>query len=246
MIEASAARWPLLSAVYHRVRKRGQYPTDRAAQIAIEGARRSGRLRMRATRFVYKAQPGPRLAPGEQPPQLEPIITLVPIYPTDIFDHWDLERSCARLRRDAKSKSNVWYHQIEVHHDDEQNLWPSEPEASPPTKTAPEPPKEPINLPRSEWSEVPAGSPKDSPILEGPKRPEDVTPRVWLAIVAISEVERADHICSTDIDQDDLLIRARRRMPERSPGTRVSLGLRTLQTAQAYLRKQRNKPGPRG
>ena len=90
---------------------------------------------MRATRFEYKAQPGLRLAPGEQPPRLEPIITPVLIYPTDIFDHWDLERSCARLRRDAKGKSIVWYRQIEIHPDDAQNLWPSEPE------TTPKPPK---------------------------------------------------------------------------------------------------------
>jgi hypothetical protein len=205
--------WLLLNAVYHRVLARS--PSPEAAKIAISEARRNGGLRMRASQHEHEAQPGLRLAPGEQPPQIPPLITPdFPIYPTDHFQHWDWERSCAS-RRDPKTRSLFWYHHIEVRQDDVLEM-----EASPQPKAATEPPK----------------------VLKRPqKRPKDVTPRVWLAVLAIDEVERVEHICSTDVDQGDLLTRAQKRMPERSPGKRVPLGLRTLQAAQAY-RREHGKP----
>ena len=52
--------WLLLRKVYHCVRKLRQYPTDRAAQIAIAEARRGKRLRMRAELREYVPRPDSR------------------------------------------------------------------------------------------------------------------------------------------------------------------------------------------
>ena len=240
MTKASGERWPLFSVVYNRGFANGLTPE--AAKIAVSEAWRSGRLRMRTVRCEYRAQPGICLARGEEPPQLKPIITPdFPLHPTITFTKpWDWERSRAS-RRDAVTKSLFWYYQIEVHPDDVRALWPQEPKAPPQTEAAPESQKIPLSCRVPSGARFGRNRPKDSPMLEGLKKPEDVRRGVWLAVLAIDEVERVEGICSTDIDQDDLLIRAKRRMPERSSGKRVSLGLRTLQTAQAYRRK-RDKP----
>jgi hypothetical protein len=114
------AEWMLLSAVYHHVL--AQSPSPEAAKIAISTARKSGRLRMRATVHEHKARPDLRLT-GERPPQIPPVITPDhPVCQTDIFDHWDWERSEAS-RRDSETKSLFWYHPIEVNAKDAIACW---------------------------------------------------------------------------------------------------------------------------
>jgi hypothetical protein len=176
---------------------------------------------MRCELREHKARPDLQLALGEKLPPNPPVITPDYSIPPDaIFCHWDWERSYAN-RRDPETKSLFEYINIAIHRDDELACWPE-------VIATVDPPQ--------------AELPNSSPMSEELQRPENVSPRVWLAVLAIDEVERQEHIHSTDISQPDLLARARRQMPERSPGKRIPLGMRTLQFAEAY-RRGRNKPG---
>ena len=158
-----SATWLLLSAEYHRVLARS--PSPGAAEIAISEARQNGRLRMRAVRDEYKAQPG-RFTLGEQPPQLPPIVTPdCPIYATDNFDHWDWDRNEAS-RRDSETKSLFWYRQIEVNRDDAQMLWP---EKAPVEAT--------VAVVEPAWPGLKA------------EKPKDVAPKVWVAMRALATLE---------------------------------------------------------
>jgi hypothetical protein len=235
-----SASWPLLSAVYHRVRAR--MPTDQAAQIAIWNMRRGGRLRMRAELREHKARPDPRLASGQKPPPIEPKITPdypihptdvfqeqpeiepkikpdYPILPTDVFQEWDWEDSHA-IRRDEESRALFEYVNIVVHPDDVLACWPELTEPTAATTTVD---------PSREWSEVRVAL----------KRPEGVTPRVWAAVQAIDALVREEHVDSAALPQDVLLKRVRGRMPVGSkPNERVPVGKRTMQEALAFRRKR--------
>jgi len=158
------AEWMLLSAVYHRVLAQSLSPE--AAKIAISTARKNGQLRMRATVHEHKAQPDLRLAPGEQPPQIPPVITPDhPICPTDTFDRWDWERNDAS-RRDSETQSLFWYRQIEINQEDALALCP---EKAPAESTAAA-----IEL---AWPGLKA------------KKPNDIEPKVWSAMKALAAVE---------------------------------------------------------
>jgi hypothetical protein len=221
-----SASWLLLSAEYHRVRAR--MPTDRAAQIAIAEARRGGRLRMRAELRMHEARPDLRLAPGEKPPAIQPkIIPDYPILSTDVFQKWDWGYSRA-TRWDEETKTLFEYVNIVVHRDDALACWP-ELAASAPMATV-----DPSRI------EVQAGLPNSSPMSEELQRPEGVTALVWITVQIVDALERENHVDFPAINQEELLQRVRRRMPEREtvPGTRISVGLRTLQLAQAYRRRR--------
>jgi hypothetical protein len=220
--------WLLLSAVYHRVRAR--MPTDRAAQIAIAEARRGGRLRMRAELRVHEARPDLCLALGEKPPAIQPnIIPDYLILSTDVFQKWDWEYSRA-TRWDEKTRTLFEYVNIVVHRDNAFACWPELAAPAAPTAATVDPPR----------SEVQAGLPNGSPMSEGLQRPEGVTALVSITVQIIDALEREKRADFTAINQEELLQRVRRRMPEREtvPGTRISVGLRTLQLAQAYRRKR--------
>jgi hypothetical protein len=125
-VREAKARWPLLRTVYHRVLALSLSPE--AAKIVIREAYRGKRLRMRAMRREYRAQPDVRLAPGEEPPQIRPIVTPscplpVPDAGDPYWDHWDWERSNAS-HRDCRTRSLFRYEHIEVHPDDVSLLCP--------------------------------------------------------------------------------------------------------------------------
>ena len=171
------------------------------------------------------------LALGEKPPAIQPnIIPDYPILPTDVFQKWDWEYSRA-TRWDEKTRTLFEYVNIVVHRDNACACWPEL--AAPgeaPTAATVDPPR----------SEVQAGLPNGSPMSEGLQSPEGVTARVWITVQIIDALEREKRADFTVIDQPELLQRVRRRMPEREtvPGTRISVGLRTLQSAQGYRRKR--------
>jgi hypothetical protein len=192
---------------------------------------------MRAARHEYKARPGLRLAPGEQPPKLAPEITPdFPISSTDTFDHQDWEGNCAR-RRDAETKSLFWYYQIEVHPDDVQALL-QESEAHRQTKAAPESPEEPIDLPRTEWSEVQARSPLEGPrkpegLLKGLKRPEGVPHKLWVVIRTLDGMEAGgDDLKAAYPNKEALRVAVSQRLSKDR-----TLSLRQLRKAEAWLRE---------
>ena len=90
----------------------------------------------------------------------------------------------------------------------------------------------------TEPAAAPVETPDTKPTSNASKRPKGVTPRVWLAVHVLDALEQEE--VDFDMLQPDLLVRAQRRMPERSnrPGTRIPLGLRTMQAALAYRRKR--------
>ena len=114
-VSDESASWLLLRDVYHRVRAR--MPTDRAAQIAIGEAKRSGRLRMRAELREYKARPDLRLRSGSAAPVSRRLV--LPIRPTDVFQEWDWEQPA--IRQDKKT--GTFGRNIVVHRDDEFARW---------------------------------------------------------------------------------------------------------------------------
>jgi hypothetical protein len=183
---------------------------------------------MRATLREHKARPGKQIDKGESPPPAKPVVTAdYEISARERLRSWDWERNYA-MRRDPASKSLFEYVSIVVHRDDLLALWPEKPgRSSPGPNMAEAPQKQNVTVPEPNTAEA-------------WKKP---TAKTALVVQLIDDLEQETKINPASIPQQDLLSRIRRRMPEKAdkPGSHISFGLRTLQTAQAY-RKRRDQP----
>jgi hypothetical protein len=209
------AKWVLLSAIYHRVL--AQSPAPEAAKIAISTARKNGQLRMRAAVHEYKARPDLRLAPGEQPPQIPPVI--VPdhsVCSKDTFDHWDWEQSEAS-RRDSETQSLFWYRSIEANQEDALALWPE---------------KAPVKSTATLATE---------PAWPGPqaKKPKDIGYKVWSVMKKLADME-TEGIDLESIPQKELLELVTSRMASRMFGD-ARCSITTL--FQARKAREKHKAG---
>jgi hypothetical protein len=123
LITGASAEWVPLNIVYHYVLTRS--PAPEAAKIAISQARKSGRLRFRASEVrEHQAQPGAVLRGGEAPPKNQPERAWnQSIGLSDRFSRWDWER-CYATTRNSITKSLVEYVGIIANRDDVLRLWP--------------------------------------------------------------------------------------------------------------------------